>query len=94
VIVLAKGRVVFDGLPHDLATVAAGKVWEVKLPFGQDDRLPDGAMVVDQVPEQDDTVRTRIISETSPHQDARSVEASLEDGYLLLAGQFGKTETA
>ena len=88
VVVLARGRIVFDGLPRSLAEAAEGKVWEVRLPFGQEEGLSAKGMVVDQVPEAGEIVRTRILSSDRPHPDARQVDASLEDGYLILAGDL------
>jgi len=87
VLVLTGGRIVFDGLPGNLAETANGKVWEVRLEQGEEEDLPAGALVVDQVPEPGDVVRTRILSEDRPHENAVVVEATLEDGYLLLAGE-------
>jgi ABC-type multidrug transport system ATPase subunit len=93
VIVLAAGRIVFDGLPESLADRAEGCVWEVGLQPGEEEDLPSGSLIVDQVPEAEERIRTRILSERSPHPEARQVAASLEDGYLLLAGTEGGAVT-
>jgi ABC-type multidrug transport system ATPase subunit len=86
VLVLARGRVVFDGRPEELASHAEGSVWEVRLDPGEEETLASGARVVDQVPEGDGRTRCRILSAESPHPDAVPLPASLEDGYFVLAG--------
>ena len=87
VIVMARGAVVFDGEPAQLATAAVGSVWEARMRPGEEDQLPAAALVVDQVPEADGRSRARIICPTCPHPEARAKEPSLEDGYLLLVGE-------
>ena len=87
VIVLARGRVVFDGLPVDLAQAARGRVWVTHLQPGDEASLAEGAMVVDQVPEASGTVRTRILHASAPHVSAEAAAPSLEDGYLWLVGE-------
>jgi ABC-type multidrug transport system ATPase subunit len=86
VIVMARGKVVFDGLPPDLANEAEGKTWVVNLPDGEEASLGEEAMVVDQVPEGDGTTRNRVLCEGSPHESARAISPTLEDGYLWLVG--------
>jgi ABC-type multidrug transport system ATPase subunit len=82
VIVMTRGRVVFDGEPSDLASAARGRVWVARLTEAEDRELE--GLVVDEVPEGDGTVRTRILSEARPHEAAESAAPSLEDGYLWL----------
>jgi ABC-type multidrug transport system ATPase subunit len=86
VIVLARGSVVFDGGPALLADEAAGRVWEARLSPGEVERLPENALMVDQVPEADGSSRVRILCEEQPHPEARQAEPTLEDGYLRLVG--------
>jgi multidrug efflux pump subunit AcrB/ABC-type multidrug transport system ATPase subunit len=86
VIVLARGRIVFDGEPTDLAAAADGKVWAVTQDRGAEAELPAQALVVDQVPEGDSAVRSRILATERPLADAESVAPTLEDGYLWLVG--------
>jgi ABC-type multidrug transport system ATPase subunit len=87
VLVMAAGRVVFDGPPGELAARAAGRVWELHLPEGEaEQRLAGRALVVDQVPEADGQVRTRLLAAEPPGPGARAVEPSAEDGYLWLVG--------
>jgi ABC-type multidrug transport system ATPase subunit len=84
VIVLARGRIVFDGLPKDLARAASEKVWIATLEPGDEQQVLEGALIVDQVPEADGRLRTRILHDGSPVAGARPVAPSLEDGYLWL----------
>jgi multidrug efflux pump subunit AcrB/ABC-type multidrug transport system ATPase subunit len=85
VIVLAGGRLVFDGPPPDLAHTARGSVWEVRVEAGREPPdLPAGARIVDQVPEPDGGTRIRVLHRVQPAPAARPVEPTLEDGYLCL----------
>ena len=92
VLVLARGRVMFDGRPDQLASHAEGSVWEVRLVQGEDAALAEGARIVDQVPEGDRVVRSRVLSRSCPHPAATQVPASLEDGYFVLTGDPGSSE--
>jgi len=87
VIVFARGRMVFDGPPDDLADEAEGKVWETRVSPEHAAELPQGAMLVDQAPEASGLVRSRILSEAPPNAEATEVRPTLEDGYLWLVGE-------
>jgi ABC-type multidrug transport system ATPase subunit len=84
VLVLAGGRLVFDGSPPDLARTARGQVWEVRLDPGHEPDLAAGARIVDQVPQADGGARLRVLHPVAPRSDARPAEPTLEDGYLHL----------
>jgi ABC-type multidrug transport system ATPase subunit len=87
VLVFARGRLVFDESPANLAERAEGRVWELWLPEGDAEALlPQGALIVDQVPGASGEVRSRVLSDAAPHPDARSVLPTAEDGYLWLVG--------
>jgi len=86
VVVMARGRLVFDGEPAGLADHARGKVWEVRLLAEERDDLDASARIVDEVPEPAGTIRLRVLADASPHASARAVEPTLEDGYFVLAG--------
>ena len=87
VIVFARGSMVFDGLPADLADEAQGRVWVARLDDERAAALPEGTLIVDQVPEADGTQRTRMLAERQPYESATSVAPTLEDGYLWLVGE-------
>jgi len=88
VLVFARGRLVFDKSPADLAGRAEGRVWELWLPEGEAESLLSGggALIVDQVPGAAGEVRSRVLNEGAPHPDARQVAPTAEDGYLWLVG--------
>ena len=88
VIVMARGSVVFDGPPPDLAHEAEGKIWTANL--DDPDKLPEGVMLVDQVPLASGASRCRMLSLERPHADAEPAAPSLEDGYLWLVGVAGR----
>ncbi len=85
VLVMTRGKMVFDGVPDDLLHEAAGKVWEMSVDPGVKPDLPEGAMLVDELPQGDGRVRLRILAGEQPAPDAESVEPNLEDGYLWLS---------
>ena len=86
VIVLSKGEKVFDGKPGLLAGEAEGKTWEMRIREGEEENLPDDAIVVDQIPEDDDYYNIRILYQESPSPGAKAVTPNLQDGYLQLVG--------
>jgi ABC-2 type transport system ATP-binding protein len=73
VVILHEGRVRFDGTPPDLAGVAAGRVWTA-------DRRDPGARLAWR------TSAGALHQVGDPPPGAALVDASLEDGYLLLVG--------
>ena len=83
VLVLAKGRLVFDGEPAALADAAAGRVWEVRSSAHEPFALPEGAILAEEAPAAGVTVR-RVLMETAPGENAKALPARLEDGYLWL----------
>ena len=84
VVVMRQGRISFDGSPDQLARLAAGRTWELRLAAGARLELPDSCKIVDQGPEASGGSRIRILSAVSPHSDATPVEPGIEDGYLQL----------
>jgi len=87
VIVFARGKIVFDGVPLDLAGAAAGKVWSmVTAADEQASHVPEDAVVVDQVPGADGLVRLRILHDGDPGHGSDSTPPTLQDGYLWLVG--------
>ncbi len=86
VIVLAKGKKVFDGEPSQLAHEAEGKVWELRMGPAEAENLPEDALLVDQVPDEDGFSRARILCSRQPLSGAQEVVPNLQDGYLRLVG--------
>ncbi len=81
VVVLDKGRVLFQGTPSDLSAVAAGRVWLA------DERVGSAELVWR-------TGEGRFRHLGTPPNGAELVEPTLEDGYLLLVGRFDEEVAA
>ncbi|KPL17430.1 MAG: hypothetical protein AMS26_00985 [Bacteroides sp. SM23_62] len=86
VIVLAAGKMVFDGEPSMLAREAEGMVWEFRIRAGEEEDIRKDAMIVDQIPEDEGFYRTRALCSEPPIPQARRIPPSLQDGYLQLVG--------
>lgn len=81
VVVLDKGRVLFQGTPSSLAAAGDGRVWLA------DERVT-GAELVWR------TGEGRFRHLGTPPSGAELVEPTLEDGYLLLVGRFDEEVAA
>jgi multidrug efflux pump subunit AcrB/ABC-type multidrug transport system ATPase subunit len=86
VIVLAAGKMVFDGEPSMLAREAEGMVWEFRIRAGEEKDIRKDAMIVDQIPEDEGFYRTRALCSEPPLPQAHRIPPSLQDGYLQLVG--------
>ena len=87
VLVLADGRLMFDGAPANLAQAADDKVWEARYAPDAPFVLPDGAILAEETPTIDGGTVRRILSATTPTPDATPLESQLQDGYLWLISQ-------
>ena len=95
VLVLARGRLLFDGAPGALADTARGRVWELRAAPGAELDLPAGAIRAEDTPAADGSVAHRVLAAEPPGAAARPLDAVLEDGYLwLLAGGAAGEEGA
>ena len=79
VLVMDRGRVLFDGSPRQLAVVAAGKVWLA-------DERPSGAHIYWRTSEGS----YRGVGE--PPDGSSPLDPTIEDGYLLIVGAAGLDE--
>jgi ABC-type multidrug transport system ATPase subunit len=92
VLVLTRGRLVFDGAPAELSRVAEGRVWaweagaEERIEEMAKEKAGEGVVIADQTPEASGGTRVRALSVEAPDERARAVEPTLEDGYLWLVG--------
>ena len=84
VLVLASGRLVFDGAPADLAEAAQGRVWECRFAPDATIELPSGAVLAEETPTIDGGTVRRILAEAAPTADATPLPAQPQDGYLWL----------
>ena len=95
VLVLARGRLLFDGAPGALADTARGRVWELRTAPGAGLDLPAGTIRAEETPAADGSVAHRVLAAEPPGPAARPLDAVLEDGYLwLLAGDAAGVEGA
>ncbi|MXX61266.1 MAG: ATP-binding cassette domain-containing protein [Holophagales bacterium] len=86
VLVLSRGRMVFDGHPAALSREAEGRVWSWRTADEEEvPELPDGAVLADRKPEPDGTSSLRVLAAGRPDERAARAEPTLEDGYLWLA---------
>ena len=90
VLVLVRGRLLFDGEPGELAATASGRVWELRTEPSATFDLPAGAIRAEETPAADGSAVHRVLAAESPDETARPLDAGLEDGYLwLLSGAEG-----
>ena len=93
VLVMAAGRLVFDGEPTALADAAQGRAWEVRSPSAAPFELPSGAILAEEAPAGGITVR-RVLCASAPAADAEAVAPRLEDGYLWLISHGAGVDAA
>ncbi|MCL6575146.1 ABC transporter ATP-binding protein [Kyrpidia sp.] len=85
--VLDQGRLVLAGGLGDLQAFAEGKVWEVRV---GEERLPELARwQLISTRQEGNEVVCRVIADEPPLSGARTVEPTLEDGYLALLSRRG-----
>lgn len=89
VVVLRRGRMLFNGAPRDLAAKAHGKVWEVTVPGDRVEEIAAQCRVV-SIAAEGRQATIRLVAPAAPWPDARPAEPLLEDGYLLLLEQDQK----
>ena len=53
---------------------------------GEENQLPDEAIIVDQIPGADGFYNVRVLHDEPPAPDAKAVTPNLQDGYLQLVG--------
>lgn len=83
VAVLNKGKLRYMGKPSDMTKEAEGHVWQFSIPASEFTQLAAGHLVVHHMSE-GDSVRVRVISESSPWENAAVTTPNLEDAYLWL----------
>ena len=84
--ILAQGQLLAHGSPEELLATVTGKVWEVVVPTAEFAGLRN-QYLVSSMAHRSDGVHARVVAESAP-SEARPLEASIEDAYLLaLAAQ-------
>ena len=81
VFVMKNGRIVSDGSIHELLEEVEGHVWEIAVDPADTEKWETETTVANLRREDDKTI-LRIISETTPADNAVRVSATLEDLYL------------
>ncbi len=84
VLVLARGRLLFDGEPRELADTASGRVWELRTAPDVELDLPPGAIRGEETAAADGSAVHRVLASEQPTEAARPLDPALEDGYLWL----------
>jgi len=78
--VIRQGKVIFRGMPKDLAEMARGNVWNVKT----DGKRPDSGLTIVATLQLQEGNQYRILGKPSPSLNPQPVEPTLEDGYIWL----------
>jgi len=81
VFVMKNGRIVSDGSIHELLEEVEGHVWEIAVDPADTEKW-EAETTVANLRREDDKTILRIISETTPADNAVRVSATLEDLYL------------
>ena len=81
VFVMKNGRIVSDGSIHELLEEVEGHVWEIAVDPADTEKW-EAETTVANLRREDDKTILRIISETTPADNAIRVSATLEDLYL------------
>jgi ABC-type multidrug transport system ATPase subunit len=83
VAVLNSGKLKYLGKPIDMTREAEGHVWQFNIPAKDFGKFVESHLVVHHMSE-GDNVRVRVISESSPWENAINAVPNLEDAYLWL----------
>ncbi|MDB5080029.1 MAG: transporter ATP-binding protein [Chloroflexi bacterium] len=81
-VILRQGKMLADTTPEKLLVAASGQVWSVQTDQHNAQRLQAEHQVSTLVAQRDGLL-LNVISPTRPHPDARVVEPSLEEAYLV-----------
>jgi len=83
VAVLNKGKLRYLGKPIEMTREAEGHVWQFNIPADAFGKFVEEHLVVHHMSETD-SVRVRVIAESSPWENAVAATPNLEDAYLWL----------
>ncbi len=83
---LQQGRLTWTGTPEGLLADAAGQVWSLTVPAEELDRVR-AAHRVSTVMRREGGVEARLLASTRPHPLAETAVPTLEDAYMLFAGE-------
>lgn len=83
VALLNKGRLLLHATPEQIVRSAQGQVWEFLIPPEELANLKRQVLITSTV-RRSDGIFVRAVAPNAPHTNARAVEPTLEDAYLLL----------
>jgi ABC-2 type transport system ATP-binding protein len=81
VIMMKKGQLLKLGSVHELAALVSGKVWSLLLSAQEVDSIKE-KYIIANLKHTENGVELRIVSDTSPHEQAISIQPAIEDAYL------------
>ena len=90
---LQQGRLTWTGTPEGLLADAAGQVWSLTVHAHELDRLR-ATHRVSTVVRRGESVEARLLAPARPHPLAEPVPPTLEDAYMLFAGEAPAREAA
>ena len=90
IFILKDGTIVEEGAEEELKNKALGYIWEVVPESIRDREKIIAEYLVSKIYESNDSIRIRVISENRPNINARKVEPTLEDIYLMHFQREGK----
>ena len=85
VAVLNKGELKYFGVPHEMADIAVGHVWQVEAGITEFDELSAKYKVVHHMRD-GQKIRVRLLAKDKPTESAIPVRPLLEDSYLWMLG--------
>ncbi|MDH6367353.1 MULTISPECIES: ATP-binding cassette domain-containing protein [unclassified Breznakia] len=81
IIVMKEGSIIFHDKEDQLLESIQGKVWEIQIPTMQTSSLLEQNNIVEKHTMQDNTI-LRVVSEDTPHPQAKVIKPKLDDFYL------------
>lgn len=86
--VLAHGKVIFRGLPQDLVSKAANKVWQVECEESDFKTIADRMQIISSIPKERHLL-LRVVGEPIPDFDMVPLSPNLEDAYMFFMESVG-----
>lgn len=83
VALINKGRMLLHATPDQIVRTAQGQVWEFLIPPEELTNVKRQVLITSTV-RRSDGIFVRAVAPNAPHTNARAVEPTLEDAYLLL----------
>jgi len=81
--VLNKGQVLYHGATAKLADKAAGRIWELSVPYAEYDKAAQQYTVIASKKDREHAI-FRVIAKEAPAYHAAAVQPTIEDGYMSV----------